>query len=71
MLLGAVLIFGAATAQFHPFPTRVKPLEYDNQTQAAAGHVTTITMCVGCVFLILSGIWKGFARRISKPDTDS
>jgi hypothetical protein len=71
MLLGAVLIFGAATAQFRPFPTHVKPLEYENQTQAAAGHVTTITICIGCVLLILSGIWKGFARRTVKPDADS
>ena len=71
MLLGAVLIFGAATAQFHPFPTRVKPLEYENQTQAVVGHVTTIAICIGCVFLILSGIWKGFARRTIKPDADA
>ena len=59
MMLGAVLIFGAATAQFPPFPTRVKSLEYENRTQATAGHVTTIAACIGCVFLILSGIWKG------------
>jgi hypothetical protein len=60
MLLGALLIFAAATAQFHLLPMRVKLLEYENQPQATAGHVTTIAICIGCVFLIFSGIWKGF-----------
>jgi hypothetical protein len=71
MLLGAVLIFSAATAQFHLLPTRVKPPEYENQTQAAAGNVTTIAICIGCVFLILSGIWKGFRRQKTEPGLDS
>jgi hypothetical protein len=71
MLLGALLIFCAATTEFHLFPTRVKPLEYENQTQAAAGHVTTIAICIGCVFLILWGIWKGFGRQTIKPGLDS
>jgi hypothetical protein len=68
MLLGTMLIFAAATAQFHPFPTSVKALEYDNETQAVAGHVTNIAMCIACVFLILSGIWKGFRRQTIKPE---
>src|ERR1700678_4229515 len=63
MVLGAVLIFSAATAQFHPFPTRVKSLEYENRTQTIAGHATIMAVCAGCVFLILSGIWKGFGPR--------
>lgn len=71
MLLGATLIFAVASAQFHPFPTSVKALQYDNETQAAAGHVTTIAICMGCVFLILSGIWKGIRRQTSKPDAHS
>jgi hypothetical protein len=54
-LLGALLIFGAANNQSHFLPTRpfVKALEYENQTQAAAGNVTTIAVCIGCVFLIV------------------
>jgi hypothetical protein len=62
MLLGALLIFGAATSQFHLLPTRQfgKQLEYENQTQAAAGNFTIIAICIGCALLILSGIWKGF-----------
>jgi hypothetical protein len=68
MMLGAMLIFGAASAEFRPFPTGAKSWEYENQTQAAAGQATTIAICIGCVFLILSAIWKGFRRRTTKPD---
>jgi hypothetical protein len=68
IMLGTMLIFGAASAEFHPFPTGAKSWEYENQTQAAAGHATTIAICIGCVFLIFSGIWKGFGRRAAKPD---
>ena len=70
MLLGALLIFGAANNQFHLLPSRhfVKQLEYENQAQAAAGNVTTIAICIGCLLLILSGIWKGFH---GKPDLSS
>jgi hypothetical protein len=66
---GALLIFGAANTQFHLLPTRhsVKQLQYENQTQAAAGNVTTIALCIGCIFLIFSGIWKGFRRQSVKP----
>lgn len=73
MLLGAVLIFGAASTQFHLVPTRplVKQLDYENQTQAAAGNVTTIALCIGSLFLIVSGIWKGFRRQPIQPDLDS
>jgi uncharacterized membrane protein len=71
MLLGALLIFGAATTQFHLLPARVKPLVYENQTQAAAGNVTTIAIYIACVVLIFSGVWKGFRRQTIKPDLDS
>jgi hypothetical protein len=69
MLLGAGLIFSAANTYFHLFPTRPLPkaLEYENATQAAAGNVTTIAICIGCVFLILSGIWRGFRQQAVKP----
>jgi hypothetical protein len=72
-LSGTLLIFGAANNRFHVIPTRhfVKHLEYENQTQAAAGNVTTIALCIGCVFLILWGIWKGFHGQTIKPDLGS
>ena len=70
MRLGALLVFSLATTQFHLFPTRhvVKQLEYENQTQAVAGNVTEIAVCIGSLFLILSGIWKGVRRQTMKPD---
>jgi hypothetical protein len=73
MLLGAGLIFSAANTYFHLFPTRPLPkaLEYDNATQAAAGNVTTIAICLGCVFLILSGIWRGFRQQASSQDSQN
>jgi hypothetical protein len=69
MLLGALLIYGTATTQFHLLPTRhfVKQLEYENEAQATAGNVTTVALCIGCVFLILGGIWKGFRQQTVKP----
>jgi hypothetical protein len=73
MLLGSGLIFSAANTHFHLFPTRtvVKPLEYSNATQAAAGNVTTIAICIGCAFLIVSGIRKGFRQQVTKLDFPS
>jgi hypothetical protein len=67
MLLGACLLFSAANTHFHLLPTRtvVKSLEYSNPTQAAAGNATTIAICIGCVFLIVWGIWKGFRRQMA------
>lgn len=66
MLLGAVVIFGQANSHFHFFPVRevVKPLEPENPTQAQAMNATIIAVCIGCAFLIWSGIWRGL-----RPDT--
>ena len=70
MLLGALLIFGGASNHFHVFPIRHfgKSLEYANQTQALAGNVTTVVLYIGCVYLIVWGIWKGFRRQTITPD---
>lgn len=67
MLLGACLLFSAANTHFHLFPTKtvVTALEYSNPTQAAAGNATRIAICIGCVFLIVWGIWKGFRRPVA------
>jgi len=73
MLLGALLLYGYLTGRFHLLPTRqfVGQLRYENQTQSTAGNVTIIVMCIGCVFLILSGIWKGLRRGTIKPNLDA
>jgi hypothetical protein len=65
MLLGAALIFGGAINHFHVFPIRHfgKPLQYANRAQATAGNITTVVLYIGCVFLIVWGIWKGFRRQ--------
>jgi hypothetical protein len=65
MLVGTLLIFSAASTRFHLFPATV----YENQTQAVAGNVTEIAVCIGSLFLILSGIWKGVRRQTMKPDS--
>ena len=68
MLLGAGWLFGTANAQFGLLPTRtlVKSVAYSNSTQVVAGRVTTIALSIGCVFLIFSGIRKGFRQQIVK-----
>jgi len=57
MLLGACLIFSAASTRFHLFPAAV--LENEMQTDAGSG---TAEICIGSLCLI-SGIWKGVRRR--------
>lgn len=69
VLLGSLLLFAAANNRFHVLPTRqaLSQLEYQNQTQTAAGNVVTLAICVGSFFLILSGIWKGLRRQRNQP----
>ncbi len=73
MLLGTLLLFGAANNQFHIFPAGhvFTSLKYENRTQTAAGNFTIIAICIGCIFLVLWGIWKGFRRQSIRPDFDS
>jgi hypothetical protein len=69
MLLGAIFLFSYAAQHFHFIPAGAfKSLEPSNQTQAVAMNVTTIAICVGCVLLILSGIWRGFRRAPTQPN---
>ncbi len=73
ILLGAGLLFSIANVHFHLLPTRtvVKPLEYSNPSEATAGSVTTIVLCIGCVLLIFFGIRKGFLRETVQTSPDS
>jgi multisubunit Na+/H+ antiporter MnhC subunit len=61
ILLGVTFLYGSAVDHFHLIPVRsVKHLEPANETQAVAMQVTTIVIALGCILLILSGIWRGF-----------
>ena len=71
ILLGALLIFFAASTRFHLFPDRVVQLEYQNQSQAAAQNVINIAVFIGSFVLILSGIWKGLRGEAMKPNPHS
>ena len=52
VLLGSLLLFAAANNRFHVLPKRqaLSQLEYQNQTQTAAGNVVTLAICVGSFF---------------------
>lgn len=62
ILLGALLIFFAASNRFHLFPATV----YENQTQTTARNVTDIAVCIGSLFLIFSGIWRAVRGQTMK-----
>jgi hypothetical protein len=68
MVLGAILLYSSAVDHFHLIPVHrmVRHLEPTNETQAVAMRVTAIALAVGCVVLILSGIWRGF-----RPDRNN
>jgi len=70
MLSGALLIFSAATTQFHLLPrTRFGGQDKNqNQTESTARTVTALAVYIGGGFLIYGGISKGFRRQTAKPD---
>src|SRR6266496_283693 len=64
MLFGAILLYGSVVDRFHLIPARsVRHLEPANGTQAISMKITAIVIACGCVFLIVSGIWRGFRPR--------
>ncbi len=71
VLLGALLIFFAASTRFHLFPGGVVQVEYQNPSQAAAQNVMNIAVFIGSFFLILSGIWKALRGQPMKPNPHS
>jgi lipoprotein signal peptidase len=70
ILLGAILLYNSANAHFHLTPTRqiIKPLEPSNEAQALGMNAADIVLAIGCVVLILSGIWAGIRRKPNKHD---
>jgi len=64
MLAGAIFLYGSAVDNFHLIPARgLKHLEAANETQAVAMKGTTIVLALGCIALLLSGLWRGFRFR--------
>ena len=63
MLAGAIFLYGSGVDNFHLIPERgLKHLEAANETQAVTMKGTTIVIALGCMALILSGLWRGFRR---------
>jgi multisubunit Na+/H+ antiporter MnhC subunit len=62
IVVGAIFLYSSAVQHFHLIPVRevIKPLEPANETQAGTMKVTAIIIALGCLALILSGIWRGF-----------
>ena len=63
ILLGSIFLYSSVVDHFHLIPARgFKHLEPTNETQAVVMKVTAIVISLGCVLLILSGMWRGFRR---------
>jgi hypothetical protein len=62
IVVGAIFLYSSAVDHFHLIPDRqvIKRLEPTNETQAATMKFTAIIIALGCLALILSGIWRGF-----------
>jgi hypothetical protein len=62
IVLGAIFFYSSAVDHFHLIPGRevIKRLEPTNETQAVTMKVTAIMIALGCLALILSGIWRSF-----------
>jgi hypothetical protein len=55
--------------KFHLIPARgLKPLEAANETQAVAMKATAIVIALGCVALILSGLWRGLKNECASKN---
>ena len=69
ILLGVWLIFSSSNAHLHLFPTRqgIRPLEPSNPTQAVAMDETEIAIFIGCIVLIVSGIWNVLPSENTHP----
>jgi len=61
IILGMLFLYSSAVDHFHLIPVhqRIKHLEATNETQAVAMNATAIVIALGCVALVLSGVWMG------------
>ena len=62
IVIGAILLYSNVARHFHLIPARFKPLQPSDNAQASAMNITEIVILIGCVQLMLSGIWRGFRR---------
>jgi hypothetical protein len=62
IVIGAILVYSNVARHFHLIPARFKPLQPSNNVQALATNITETVILIGCVLLMLSGIWRGFRR---------
>jgi hypothetical protein len=63
ILIGSTLMYSYTVSHFHLIPVRYKPLQASNNAQATAMNITQAIVFIGCVLLILSGVWEGLRRR--------
>jgi len=63
--VGTIWLYSSAVEHFHLMPVRqrIKPLEPTNETQAVAMKATAVLIALGCVALVLSGVWRGIRPR--------
>ena len=62
IVIAAIFLYSNVARDFHLIPARFKPLQPSNNVQALTMNVTEIVILIGCVLLMLSGIWRGFRR---------
>lgn len=69
IILGAIFLYGNTATRFHLLP--VRHLESANVTEATSMKFTAFVIALGCLLLIVSGIWSGFKiRRIGTTPTN-
>ena len=61
IILGTIFLYSSAVSHFHLIPVRqrINQLAPTNETQAVAMKATAILLAVGCIALVLSGVWRG------------
>jgi hypothetical protein len=61
ILLGSIFLYSSSVDHFHLISAPgVNHLESTNETEALGMTVTAIVIALGCILLIVSGMWRGF-----------
>jgi len=71
ILLGTIFLYNSAVDHFHLLPPGppgpFKIPEASNQWEADTMDVTAVVIALGCVVMILSGIWRGLRPQHPSP----